>query len=510
MDQNLKELIQKATCNGFISDEHKIYIYEKSAEMGINKTEVDIYIQSYLNQNSIKEEKDIKKYAAIAYITIIGFLIAFIKNKEHKSSLVSYHIKQVIGFIILNLAATVIILILFIPSIFVGFNSEYLGFIYIISFVIWGVILYSIIISFINAIKELEKPAPIFGVLFKKIYNKETIDYNEKLNNLKNTFFTKDFMISLIEPIYLIFCLGTWLFLLQVKNSDQKMLFVLFLILTISGFILKNKIKIHKLYLVLFLILLIYSALISFDIFREISGDSYYELSGIKNELKEDNNGYYCKLFGNVTHESTKDMASILGYILILCELLAVVLIIYKLTQLIQKFIQPEYLIKTNNFLENNNKKIIYVLIIFLTLNISASIFFAFKNKTDIQNQIILLKQKISEKEKIKKQANSNQSSVTDENNQDASIIKNGENILIARFISYDEGDLVYYNFEDENGKIYYFSSLPDDYKLIDENQNVNPLFYKKKFRIKWKAIPDSGGEDSYPYNEIITIELIE
>jgi hypothetical protein len=203
-------------------------------------------------------------------------------------------------------------------------------------------------------------------------------------------------------------------------------------------------------------------------------------------------------------------MASILGYILILCELLAVVLIIYKLTQLIQKFIQPEYLIKTNNFLENNNKKIIYVLIIFLTLNISASIFFAFKNKTDIQNQIILLKQKISEKEKIKKQANSNQSSVTDENNQDASIIKNGENILIARFISYDEGDLVYYNFEDENGKIYYFSSLPDDYKLIDENQNVNPLFYKKKFRIKWKAIPDSGGEDSYPYNEIITIELIE
>jgi hypothetical protein len=437
-------------------------------------------------------------------------VIALIKNNQNKSSLVSYHLKQVVGFILINFAAIVVILLLVIPGIFVGINSEYLGFIFIISFIIWSVIFYSIIVSFINAIKGLEKPAPIFGFLFENTFNKETSIYSEKLIDLKNSFFTKEFVLSLIEPIYLIFCLGTWLFLLQVNNSDQKMLFVLFLILTISGFILKNKIKIHKLHLVLFVILLIYSALISFDIFREISGDSYYELSGIKNELKEGDNGYYCELFGKVTHESTKDMGSILGYILILCELLAVVLIIYKLTQLTQKFIQSEYLVKTNNFLENNNKKIIYGLIIFLTLNISASIYFAFKNKTDIQNQIILLKQKISENEKINNQANSNQSSVMDENNQDSSTNINGEKNLIARFIDCQVGDLIHYIFEDSNGQQFDFSAMPDNYKLIDNNYNVNPEYENKQFVIKWKAVPDSGGEDSYPYNEIITIELIE
>jgi DNA-binding Xre family transcriptional regulator len=189
---------------------------------------------------------------------------------------------------------------------------------------------------------------------------------------------------------------------------------------------------------------------------------------------------------------------------------IAVSLIIYKLTLLIQKFIQSKYLVKTNCFFEKNNKKIIYCLIIFLTLNMSLSTYLAFKNKTDIQNKIILLKQKSSKNEKLKNEANFSHSSGIDENNQDTSTNINVEKILIARFIDCQVGDLIHYIFEDSNGQQFDFSAMPDNYKLIDNNYKVNPEYKNKQFEIKWKAVPDSGGEDSYPYNEIITIELIE
>lgn len=532
MDQNLKELIQKATINGEISEDNRNFILKKANEIGISEIEVNIYIEASLKENKSfgdfklnfnandfsKLNLNGKLNYFIGFIILISGFFPWIEG--HSSSSFGSASASVGGGILYSIPFGIGALFLAYNDKFKDFRKFYGLFVSFISIVL--IVSYSShsSASFMNISASASSNAGpgvvimLISGMFYAIVNFSKMD--SIISAVKSNKYdvpislSKDFLISLIEPIYMIFCLGTWLFLLQVNNSDQKMLFVLFLILTISGFILKNKIKIHKLYLVLFLILLIYSALISFDIFREISGDSYYELSGIKNELKEDDNGYYCKLFGNVTQQSTKVMGSILGYVLILCELLAVVLIIYKLTQLIQKFIQSEYLVKSNNFLENNNKKIIYGLIIFLTLNISASIYFAFKNKIDIQNQIILLKQKISENEKVKNQANSNQSSVTDENNQDASIIKNGEKILIAKFIGYQESDLIYYIFEDNNGEQIAFSVLPNKYKLIDNNYNVNPEFDNKEFKIKWKAVPDSGGEDSYPYNEIITIELIE
>jgi uncharacterized protein (TIGR02145 family) len=96
-------------------------------------------------------------------------------------------------------------------------------------------------------------------------------------------------------------------------------------------------------------------------------------------------------------------------------------------------------------------------------------------------------------------------SNVTKEN-----VTSNEEKNNILVFKNYEEGDLVHYIFEDANGKSFDFSSLPKTYKLIDENNNINPQYLNKKFKIKWKAVLDNGGEASYPYNEIITIELIE
>ena len=93
--------------------------------------------------------------------------------------------------------------------------------------------------------------------------------------------------------------------------------------------------------------------------------------------------------------------------------------------------------------------------------------------------------------------------------NKNTNIIEN-ENILI--FKSYEESDLVYFIFEDLNGKPYDFSSIPKNskYQLIDDNNNINSKYLNKKFKIKWKAIPGTDEEYGYPYNEIISIELID
>lgn len=94
--------------------------------------------------------------------------------------------------------------------------------------------------------------------------------------------------------------------------------------------------------------------------------------------------------------------------------------------------------------------------------------------------------------------------------NKNKSIKLENENILI--FKGYEESDLVYFIFEDLNGKGYDFSAMPqpEKYELIDNNYNINPKYLNKKFKIKWKAIPGTDEEYGYPYNEIISIELID
>ena len=88
------------------------------------------------------------------------------------------------------------------------------------------------------------------------------------------------------------------------------------------------------------------------------------------------------------------------------------------------------------------------------------------------------------------------------------SIKLENENILI--FKSYEESDLVYFIFEDLKGESFNFSALPEKYKLIDENNNINPKYFNKKFKIKWKAVAGTDEEGGWPYNEIISIELID
>ena len=99
------------------------------------------------NNTSTTEEG--KTIAIIAYITIIGLIIAFVMNNEKKNEFASYHIKQSLGLALTGLALGMIGMI------------PILG--WIINIVGIFVLFYMWIMSLINALNLKEKPAPILG-----------------------------------------------------------------------------------------------------------------------------------------------------------------------------------------------------------------------------------------------------------------------------------------------------------------------------------------------------------
>jgi len=100
-------------------------------------------------ENNITMANEGKKIATIAYITIIGLIIAFVMNKDKEDSFAAYHIKQSLGLALTGLALGIIGII---P--FIGWIINILGIF---------VLLYMWVIGLMNAINEKEKPVPFLG-----------------------------------------------------------------------------------------------------------------------------------------------------------------------------------------------------------------------------------------------------------------------------------------------------------------------------------------------------------
>ncbi|MDQ8204082.1 hypothetical protein [Pelagicoccus sp. SDUM812003] len=95
---------------------------------------------------------DAKTRAIVAYLTIIGWVIALIQNNP-KDKLASFHLRQMLGIMLLGLASVVITSIpLF------GWLVGLVG--YFAAFILW-------IIGFINAINGEQKPVPGAGIYFQ-------------------------------------------------------------------------------------------------------------------------------------------------------------------------------------------------------------------------------------------------------------------------------------------------------------------------------------------------------
>lgn len=103
-----------------------------------------------------------KTLSILSYITIIGWIVAFIKSKDltPKSDLVSYHLKQGFGIflvsLVVNIALSVVVMV--VPSLY------FLSYVGYVIFILW-------IFGIINAVNEQKKPIPVIGKIFEDQFN---------------------------------------------------------------------------------------------------------------------------------------------------------------------------------------------------------------------------------------------------------------------------------------------------------------------------------------------------
>jgi uncharacterized membrane protein len=99
------------------------------------------------NNSTVSSEG--KNIAIIAYITLIGLIIAFVMNNDKKEAFAAYHIKQSLGLAATGLALGVVGMI---PVL--GWIINILGIF---------VLLYMWIMGLMNAINGKESPVPFLG-----------------------------------------------------------------------------------------------------------------------------------------------------------------------------------------------------------------------------------------------------------------------------------------------------------------------------------------------------------
>ena len=142
---------------------------------------------SSLNNQSHLSDDD-KNVAIIAYLTLIGFIVALIQHSNNKTRLGAYHLRQVVGFMCTGIGFGILIGVLALPMLGMGYRSiaQYAVFIAIISFIISIVLSICVIISLVNAVNGKAKPAPIFGKLYEKwfgsMFDSSEFQLNHSIN----------------------------------------------------------------------------------------------------------------------------------------------------------------------------------------------------------------------------------------------------------------------------------------------------------------------------------------
>ncbi|WP_108867234.1 DUF4870 domain-containing protein [Aquimarina aquimarini] len=101
-------------------------------------------------------EKQGKTAAIVAYLTIIGTIIAFFMNQEQKNRFTNFHIRQALG---INIS---FYLIGALVSIFDSWAVSSAFYVFI--FVLW-------VFGLITAMKEEQKVVPLLGPFFQKWFS---------------------------------------------------------------------------------------------------------------------------------------------------------------------------------------------------------------------------------------------------------------------------------------------------------------------------------------------------
>lgn len=107
---------------------------------------------------------DAKTTAWVSYLTIIGWIIAFVtysNNTAAKSSLSTFHLRQSFGLIVLGVAFSFLFRMM-------PWGFSFLGFLWPIA---WILLLVLWILGLLAAVNGEEKPVPVVGTLFQQWFN---------------------------------------------------------------------------------------------------------------------------------------------------------------------------------------------------------------------------------------------------------------------------------------------------------------------------------------------------
>lgn len=97
-----------------------------------------------------------KTIAIISYLSVIGWIIAYVMYGNNKTQLGAFHLRQTIALFIVGIATAVVQMFLVVIPIIGWIIGIFLIFVYLFLFVLW-------IIGLIAAINGQEKPMPVIG-----------------------------------------------------------------------------------------------------------------------------------------------------------------------------------------------------------------------------------------------------------------------------------------------------------------------------------------------------------
>ncbi|APU69862.1 MAG: hypothetical protein VX712_01190 [Bacteroidota bacterium] len=104
----------------------------------------------------MEEKTSGKTVAIVAYLTIVGTIIAYFMNLDGKDPLGSFHIRQAFGVHILFYILAALLGFFDSGSIVIAF--------YVFFFVLW-------LFGIVHALKGEERPIPVIGPLFQKWFS---------------------------------------------------------------------------------------------------------------------------------------------------------------------------------------------------------------------------------------------------------------------------------------------------------------------------------------------------
>ncbi|HSH92763.1 MAG TPA: hypothetical protein VK968_01310 [Roseimicrobium sp.] len=121
-----------------------------------------------INVTPTTASKDDNTTAILSYITIVGFIVAIVMHSEKKTALGAFHLRQVLGFILISVVAGLVVgimafILAFVPLIGPFLAMALWGSLWMVGLAFW-------IIGLVAAINGKQTPVPVVGEPIQRLF----------------------------------------------------------------------------------------------------------------------------------------------------------------------------------------------------------------------------------------------------------------------------------------------------------------------------------------------------